>query len=65
MRFEYNIQFIIFSIFIILSIICFLTECYEIATSNRIIWSDYLHNMLDHYMFVIVNYIGFKIWSSS
>ena len=58
---NYDFQYTILWIFCLLSMICFLTECYEIMTSIRIVWSDYLHNMLDHFMFVMINYIGFKL----
>jgi hypothetical protein len=44
----------------ILSTICFLTECYEIAFHIEIYWSDHLHNLIDHIMYIVVNYIGFQ-----
>jgi hypothetical protein len=52
-------------VFGILSTICFLTECYEIFTGEEVYWSDHLHNLLDHAMFVTINYIGFKVARSS
>lgn len=45
----------------IMSAICFSTEFYEITTGIDVEWSDQLHNLLDHVMYVIVNYIGFKV----
>ncbi len=48
-------------LFGILSTICFLTECYEIVSGDNVYWSDHLHNLLDHAMFVVINYIGFKV----
>lgn len=49
-----------FICFGIASVICFSTEAYEIGTKSDVWWSDHLHNMLDHVMFLIVNYIGMK-----
>ncbi len=47
-------------IFSILSIICFLGEFIEIIFCCEIWWSDHLHNLIDHLMYLVINYIGFK-----
>ena len=48
-------------LFGIASTICFSTEVYEIIFDEEIYWSDHLHNLLDHVLFVLINYIGFKV----
>lgn len=52
-------------LFGILSMICFSTECYEIAFSVDVAYSDHLHNLIDHLMYIVVNYIGFKMVNTS
>lgn len=51
-------------IFGIMSTGCFLTECYEIATGINLPWADHLHNLIDHIMYLIVNYIGFNVMNN-
>jgi hypothetical protein len=48
-------------IFAALSTLCFLAECYEIILGISVSWSDHLHNLLDHMMFFVINYIGLKL----
>lgn len=50
--------------FTIMSFICFSVECYEIASGNTVSWSDHLHNLIDHIMYLVVNYIGFNVVSN-
>lgn len=50
-----------FWIFGILSTLCLTTECYEIIMGVEIHWSDQLHNLLDHALFIVVNWIGIKM----
>ena len=47
--------------FTILSLICFITEVIEIIFKIEIYWSDHLHNLIDHIMYIVVNYIGLKV----
>lgn len=54
---------IFLAIFFCLSFFCFAVECYEIATGINFEWGDHLHNMIDHIMYLIVNYIGFNFVS--
>lgn len=53
--------FVLLSSFGVLSTICFATECYEIYNKEAVVWSDYLHNLIDHLMYIIVNFISFKV----
>lgn len=57
------IKTIILWIFGILSVICFSVECYEITTGVHILWSEQLHNLIDHIMYLVVNYIGYRFVS--
>lgn len=43
------------------SFVCFAVECYEIIFDINIAWSDHLHNLIDHIMYVAVNFIGISI----
>ena len=38
-----------------------MTECYEIITATDVPWGGHLHNLIDHFMYIVVNYIGFNI----
>lgn len=42
------------------SLICIATELVEIILDIQFSYSDHLHNLLDHYAFLLINYIGFK-----
>lgn len=44
-----------------LSIVCFSLECIEIGFDVNVSFSDHLHNIIDHLMYVVINYIGIKI----
>lgn len=48
----------------ILSIFCFLVECYELLFGVDIAWSDHLHNLIDHIMYLVINYIGIKVYKN-
>ena len=50
-------------IFAILSIICGSTEAFELLAGTEITWSDHLHNFLDHINIILINYIGFKLYT--
>lgn len=51
-----------FFVFGVLSCVCCGAEFYEIAYDVNIYWSDHLHNLLDHVVFIVVNYIGLKMY---
>jgi len=53
-----TISLIMFSAF---SVICFFAELYEITFDVDVKWSDHLHNLLDHVMFIVVNLIGYQV----
>lgn len=62
--FFYNhkeLRFLFLGFFGLLSAICFFTECYEIICDTSVSWSDHLHNLIDHIMYLVVNYISFKV----
>lgn len=56
---------IFFISFLFLSIICMAVEMVEISFNCSFIWSDHLHNFLDHVVLILINYVGLKISNGS
>ena len=51
-------KLILLGLFAILICICTGAEIYQIVYKRHVYWSDTLHNLVDHIVYVMVNYIA-------